>query len=631
MFWKGKTTPLQKRGVIICLPKERLPQSPEDFRPITLLNNDYKILARLVTNRLQTVITAHLPATQFCGVHGNTILDAVATIRDSIAYAEYHHTPLCVISLDFRNAFDRISHDYLFKTLRAYGIDEPIIAGLRHLYEGATSLVQVNGQLYGPIPIHCAVRQGCPMSMALYTLCLHPLLQMMKHRLHGIRLPHSTSPISVVAYADDVTIFATSPADLRVIDDALTTFERASGSQINPQKSKALPIGGWTVLPLPRGIAYHTAVTILGINFRGTMKQTMVDTWTRVTAKVRAHAKEAYTKGPFLADRITYANMYLLSKIWYTAQILAAPKSTAQQLQTAITWYIWKGAIFRVPITTLQKSKRYGGWGFVDIAAKCSALLLGRMHSQSRKAHLMTAQWLKFWHLHVQPSNPPNMQHIPASLPQLREYASIMAYITPPRPSTAARHFRRQIYHTVHVMLSQQHAPQPMRIEQLFPHTPWEIIWLNWYSVWTSDEIKSVWYVVLHDLVPTNVRLAKIKLKDSPRCGKCGRQDTLQHRLTQCGNATGIWQWTREKMACILQTDPRNIPPDWLTRPSFLTWPRTRQVALLWILAHMTYYVTQHKDRLSLMDYADFLRRARWKAYNDNHRLAKIGTYLDVL
>jgi hypothetical protein len=299
-------------------------------------------------------------------------------------------------------------------------------------------------------------------------------MQMIKHRLSGIRLPHGTSPISVVSYADDITIFATSPEDLRAIDDAFTTFERASGAQLHPHKSKSLAIGGWAALPLTRGIAYHPAVMILGITFRGTIKQTMFDTWTRITAKVRAHAKEAYTKGSFLADRLKYANTYVLSKVWYTAKIISAPKSTAEQLKTAITWYIWKGAIFRVPTTILQKPKRYGGWGFIDIAAKCSALLFSRMHSQSHKAHLMTAEWLKPWQLHVQPSNhpPPNTQHLPASLPHLREYASIMTYITPPRSSTSARHLRRHIYHTVHVMATQQHEPQTMRTEHLFPHTP---------------------------------------------------------------------------------------------------------------------------------------------------------------
>jgi hypothetical protein len=46
----------------------------------------------------------------------------------------------------------------------------------------------------------------------------------------------------------------------------------------------------------------------------------------------------------------------------------------------------------------------------------------------------------------------------------------------------------------------------------------------------------------------------------------------------------------------------------------------------------MAYYVAQHKDKLSLMDYADFLQRARWKAYNNNNdRIAKIGNHLDIL
>jgi hypothetical protein len=44
----------------------------------------------------------------------------------------------------------------------------------------------------------------------------------------------------------------------------------------------------------------------------------------------------------------------------------------------------------------------------------------------------------------------------------------------------------------------------------------------------------------------------------------------------------------------------------------------------------MAYYVAEHKDKSSLTGYVDFLRRARWKAY-DNHRTEKIGTHLDIL
>ena len=138
--------------------------------PITLLKSDYKILARIIAQRLRPVLVDHLMQTQFCGVPGNTIIDAVATVRDTIAYAESRRIPLCVLSLDFKNAFDRVAHNYLFQTLQGYGIGKAFIAGIKRVYESATSSVQINVHQYGHIPIRCAVWQGFPMSMVLYTL-----------------------------------------------------------------------------------------------------------------------------------------------------------------------------------------------------------------------------------------------------------------------------------------------------------------------------------------------------------------------------------------------------------------------------------------------------------------------------
>jgi hypothetical protein len=72
------------------------------------------------------------------------------------------------------------------------------------MYEGATSSVQIKGHFYGPIPIRSAIRQGCPMNMALCTLCPHPLLKYLEQKLTGIRIGRRARPTTVVAYADDV-------------------------------------------------------------------------------------------------------------------------------------------------------------------------------------------------------------------------------------------------------------------------------------------------------------------------------------------------------------------------------------------------------------------------------------------
>jgi hypothetical protein len=137
------------------------------------------------------------------------------------------------------------------------------------MYEGAMSSVQINGHQYGPIRIRCAVRQGCPMSVVLYALCFHPFLRLLDLKLPGIRIGRRTRPTSLVAYADDVTIFVTSAADFAIIEEAIRLYKRASGSRLNTLKFKALAVGTRCTQQTVLGIAYHSHVTILGVTFWG--------------------------------------------------------------------------------------------------------------------------------------------------------------------------------------------------------------------------------------------------------------------------------------------------------------------------------------------------------------------------
>jgi hypothetical protein len=179
MFLHNNIPDRQKHGVLICLPKGNGDQTPEGYRPISLLNIEYKLLAR----RLRPILVEQLRNSQFCGVSGKTILDAISSIRDVIAPSECTETPLCVLTLDFQSAFDRISYDYLLTILRQYGISQWFIDRLYTLYDQATASVQINGHMAGPIPIRSGVRQGCPLSMVLYALCLHPLLLSLENSL----------------------------------------------------------------------------------------------------------------------------------------------------------------------------------------------------------------------------------------------------------------------------------------------------------------------------------------------------------------------------------------------------------------------------------------------------------------
>ena len=111
-----------------------------------------------MARRLRHILKDHLHASHFCGVSGNSILEAAALVRYAIAYTETSGSPLCVLTLDIQHAFDRISHHYLFQILHRYDISEWFIERLHALYENATASVQINGSLAGPIPtrVQCA-------------------------------------------------------------------------------------------------------------------------------------------------------------------------------------------------------------------------------------------------------------------------------------------------------------------------------------------------------------------------------------------------------------------------------------------------------------------------------------------
>jgi hypothetical protein len=149
---------------------------------------------------------------------------------------------MCVLTLDIQQAVDRISHQRLFHILRRYGIIPWFVERISALYGQATASVQINGSLDGSIPIRSGVLQGCPLSVALFALRLHPLIRALGENLPSIKIGHTLHG-PVISYAEDVTVFVTHPGDLQAIQQAIHLYERAKGARLNTRKSKALAIG----------------------------------------------------------------------------------------------------------------------------------------------------------------------------------------------------------------------------------------------------------------------------------------------------------------------------------------------------------------------------------------------------
>jgi hypothetical protein len=146
------------------------------------------------------------------------------------------------------------------------------------------------------------------------------------------------------------------------------------------------------------------------------------------------------------------------------------------------------------------------------------------------------------------------------SLPTTLEYRRLFAldsvYVQPPGQTESPKSYKRRVCDTIRNLLLAETGTRVMRIARLWPATDWESVWKNLQTTPVPETTKSTWYRIIHDIMPTNERLHKIRLSASDLCRHCDRLDTLEHRLTECGDGNPMWEWIRQRLALMLRSDP---------------------------------------------------------------------------
>jgi len=138
-----------------------------------------------------------------------------------------------------------------------------------------------------------------------------------------------------------------------------------------------------------------------------------------------------------------------------------------------------------------------------------------------------------------------------------------------------------------------------IRITNLWPQTAWLTVWKTLGEAPVPGAAKAAWYKVIHDILPTELRLFRVRMVPTDACRKFDRTDTLSHHLIERGEGEHIWTWTKQCLAWILRTIPELIPSEW---------PPKRRRAVLWVLANVVIFRTQQQRELTLQDYIDFIK-----------------------
>ncbi|KAL4255818.1 hypothetical protein AB1N83_014347 [Pleurotus pulmonarius] len=363
-----------------------------NYRPITVLNTDYKLLTKALTIRIGEVSPGLLHKSQAGFVKGRRITDQTQLIKMVINYADITETNGAIVALDQEKAYDKIEHDYLWKVLEKFGIPNRFINTVKSLYKGAETRVMINGYLSSTFKVTRGVRQGDPLSCLLFDLGIEPLsIAIRESRLNGLNIPQTNESLKAILFADDTTVFLSEEDSLSDLNEILDKWCLASGAKFNTQKTQILPIGtepyrnnvhatrkmninSPEIAPGIGIVDDGEAIRILGA-WMGNNDNKM-SPWAPVMEKINDDLQRWDRSHPSIEGRKLVSQMVVGGRSQYLAQVQGMPKPIEDSLKKIVRKFVWGDKRNPVAEDTLLAPLTGGGRDLLDIRSRNDAINL---------------------------------------------------------------------------------------------------------------------------------------------------------------------------------------------------------------------------------------------------------------
>lgn len=369
------------RGVITLIYKNKGDKkSLKNWRPISLLNVDYKIIAKVIANRMKGVLRSIISEEQTCCIPGRDIADNIMSIRDVIDFTECEdYEQGILLKIDQEKAFDRVSHKYMFNVLKAFNFGEAFINWIRIFYTNISSAVKCNGFLTSYFNIERSVRQGCPLSAMLYTLCAQPLNNIIKAHpnIHGIKIPNCDKSSLLYQHADDSTFTIKDDKSCEHVMEMLEIYCAASGAKINCHKTEVMFLGLYKNNPPTLNFQFTIvpdAIQILGVYVGHNRKICQTQNWSTKIDKIRKTICLWKARHLSLKGKVTVIQSLLVSRLWYTLNVTPIPLNIEKEITKEIIQFLWDKKPPKINFYTMIANTENGGMKLPDIMLKKAAL-----------------------------------------------------------------------------------------------------------------------------------------------------------------------------------------------------------------------------------------------------------------
>ncbi|GMI83381.1 hypothetical protein HRI_002007400 [Hibiscus trionum] len=378
---------------IALIPKIKDPSSMSNFRPISLCNVLYKIIAKVIANRFQKVLHLCVDEAQSAFIPGRLISDNIVAAYEtlhSMKNRRMGRKGYFALKLDMSKAYDRVEWNFLTAVMYKMGFSNSWIMRIFNCISSVSYSVILNGSIGEKFAPTRGLRQGDPLSPYLFLICSEGLSSLLRlssqnDSMLGIKIARGAPTISHLLFADDCLIFGDASATgATIIKQILLDYAAASGQLVNYDKSGVFFSSN--VIDSNKADVQH----ILGVSLT-----TNLEKYLGLPAIIGRCKKAAfsnlkdrfnfYTEGwssKFLSagGKEVFIKSVLQSIPMYAMSCFLLPKSFCRELEAIAAKFWWqkskeKRGIHWCDWSFLRKLKDSGGMGFRDLRKFNIALL----------------------------------------------------------------------------------------------------------------------------------------------------------------------------------------------------------------------------------------------------------------
>ncbi|GKV05161.1 hypothetical protein SLEP1_g17203 [Rubroshorea leprosula] len=357
----GKLAKGSNASLIVLIPKKENPQNLGKYRPISLIGCIYKIIAKILANRLKKVMDSLIGPHQSAFIERRQITDGIIILNEMLHEAKSSKKPVLIFKADFEKAFDSVNWNFLDNMMGKFGFCHKWRLWIRECISSATVLILVNGSPTEEFQMEKGLRQRDHLAPFLFLMIAEALNGLMKKAVNenmfkGIEIGKSGLKLSHLQFADDSIFFSeATDQNVMVLKSVLRCFEMASGLKVNFFKSSLI---GLNVEKNEMEIfanKLNCAIGQIPFKYLGVLvgsNPKRLSTWTLMIDTMRRRLSNWKRDTPSFGGRIILLNSVLSSISVYYFSTLKAPKQILEVKYGMDRRKVWDGSKWKGSCST---------------------------------------------------------------------------------------------------------------------------------------------------------------------------------------------------------------------------------------------------------------------------------------